>query len=146
MLVSRGQFLRYQNTFYNKLKNTPYWIELKIYDVIRTNTDETAFSMESFVGDSERVVERTVKLQALFEREISDRMREKFGLPLEVNGVVYLSPIQLKRSLGTDRLSWNKTKIVFSGRTHVIDRIYYLEEMYDSYVGVQIFVKDDLKA
>lgn len=146
MLVSKGQFLRYQNTFYDKLKKTPYYIELEIYEVIKKNTNNDAFDLENFVGDSERVVKKTVKFNALFEREISDRMREKFGLPTEVNGVVYLSPIQLKQKLGTDRLSWQKTKVKFSGRTHVIDRIYYLEEMYNSYVGAQIFVKDDLKS
>ena len=47
----------------------------------------------------------------------------------------------------TTSLDWNKTKVHFEGRTQVIDKIVYLEEFkeYGSCVGIQIFVKDDLK-
>ena len=74
------------------------------------------------------------------------RTREKYGLPKEVNGIVYLSPLQLVPVLGTFKLDWNKTKVHFAGHTQVVEKIEYLEPLYDSCVGIQIFVKDDLKA
>ena len=80
-----------------------------------------------------------------YEKEIPNRTREKYGLPKEVNGIVYLSPKQLVPKLGDYHLNWNKTKIHFEGHVQVIDKIIYLEELYGSCIGLQIFVKDDLK-
>ena len=82
---------------------------------------------------------------ALYEKEISNRMRDKYGLSKEVNGIIYLSPKQLEPKLGSYQLDWNKTKVHFNGSTQVIDKIIYLEEMYGSCVGIQIFVKDDVR-
>lgn len=102
--------------------------------------------MEAFVGDSPRT-SQFYEFQALYEKEIPNRTREKYGLPLEVNGVVYLSPKQLIPKFGDYHLDWNRTKVHFEGRTQVIDKVIYLEEFtqYGSCIGVQIFVKDDLK-
>ena len=124
MLVSKAKFLQYQAMFYKKLLATPYKIQL------------------------ERVRESTFyEFRALYEKEIPERTREKYGLPKEVNGVVYLSPKQLVPKLGDYHLDWNRTKVHFEGRTQVIDRIIYLEDFkeYGSCIGLQIFVKDDLK-
>ncbi len=64
---------------------------------------------------------------------------------MEVNGEIFLSPKQLVPLFGTYKLNWNKTKVHFEERIQVIDRIIYLEPMYESCVGVQVFVKDVLK-
>ena len=143
MLVTRTRFLYYQNTFYKKLLATPYRIKLEIVTIQKVEPTEE-FSMDAFVGDSPRISE-FYEFQALYEKEIPNRTREKYGLPKEVNGVVYLSPKQLVPALGYYHLDWNKTKVHFEGRIQVIDKIIYLEELYGSCVGVQIFVKDDLK-
>lgn len=143
MLVSKGQFINYRSIFYNKIRKTPHYIELEVFS-LADNTESEEFSLESFVGDSPRTSVK-YKLQALYEKIISDRMRDKYGLAKEVNGVVYLSPLQLTPILGTFYLDWNKTKIHFNGRVQVINKIIYLEEMYDSCIGIQIFVTDDLK-
>ena len=132
MLVTKAAFLRYQNIFYKKLLATPYKVKLEVV------------SLEEFVGDSPRT-SQMFEFPALYEKEISNRMRDKYGLSKEVNGIVYLSPKQLEPKLGSYQLDWNKTKVHFNGRTQVIDKIIYLEEMYGSCVGIQIFVKDDLK-
>lgn len=143
MLVTKTKFLNYQNTFYRKLLATPYKIQLEIVTVQPVELTEE-FSMEAFVGDSPRTSE-FFEFRALYEKEIPNRTREKYGLPKEVNGVIYLSPKQLVPALGYYHLDWNKTKVHFEGRIQVIDKIIYLEELYGSCVGVQIFVKDDLK-
>lgn len=143
MLVDKARFLSYQNLFYRKLQQTPYKIQLEVVTVQRVEPTED-FSFDAFVGDSPR--ESTFySFQALYEKEIPNRTREKYGLPKEVNGVVYLSPLQLVPKLGDYHLNWNKTKVHFEGRVQVIDKIVYLEELYGSCVGLQIFIKDDLK-
>lgn len=143
MLVTRAKFLSYQNLFYKKLQATPYKIQLEIVTIQKVEPTEE-FSMDAFVGDSPRTSE-FFEFRALYEKEIPNRTREKYGLPKEVNGIVYLSPKQLVPALGYYHLDWNKTKVHFEGRIQVIDKIIYLEELYGSCVGVQIFVKDDLK-
>ena len=145
MLVSKTKFLQYQNMFYKKLLKTPYKIQLEII-IVQKIEPTGEFSIEAFVGDSPRKSE-FYEFRALYEKEISNRIREKYGLPQEVNGVVYLSPRQLVPKFGDYHLDWNKTKVHFEGRTQVIDKIVYLEEFkeYGSCVGIQIFVKDDLK-
>ena len=143
MLISRTRFFQYQSMFYKKLLNTPYSIRLEVVSIQKIEPTEE-FSMDAFVGDSPRT-STFYEFQALYEKEIPNRTREKYGLPKEVNGIVYLSPKQLVPKLGDYHLNWNKTKIHFEGHVQVIDKIIYLEELYGSCIGLQIFVKDDLK-
>lgn len=145
MLVNKNKFLQYQDMFYRKLNKTPYKIQLEIVSVQKHDPSE-GFSMDAFVGDSPRT-SKFYEFRALYEKEVSSRVREKYGLPKTVNGTVYLSPKQLIPKLGDYHLDWNKVKVHFEGRTQVIDRVVYLEEFkeYGSCIGIQIFVKDDLK-
>lgn len=143
MLISKSNFNRYRKIFYNKVVNTPYEIELEISTVDKSSSTDGDF-LSSFVGDSKRTSE-TYTFKALYEKEISDRTREKYGLPKEVNGIVYLSPLQLIKKFGTFKLDWNRTKVHFEGSTQVINKIVYLEQLYGSCVGIQIFVQDALK-
>lgn len=145
MLVTKNKFLQYQNLFYKKIQNTPYKIDLEVITVKPVEPTEE-FSIDAFVGDSPRTSE-IYSFRALYEKEIPNRVREKYGLPREVNGVVYLSPKQLLPKFGDYHIDWNRTKVHFEGRTQVIDKVVYLEEFkeYGSCVGIQIFVKDDLK-
>ena len=145
MLVPKNKFLNYQNLFYQKIQQTPYKIKLEVVSV-KEQTDPEEFSMDAFVGDSPRE-SKFYEFRALYEKEISEREREKYGLPMEVNGVVYPSPKQLVPKFKDYHLDWNRTKVHFEGRVQVIDKVVYLEEFkeYGSCVGIQIFVKDDLK-
>lgn len=145
MLVTKGKFLQYQELFYKKLLQTPYKIRLEVVTVYHADESEE-FSMEAFVGDSPRT-SQFYEFRALYEKEISNRTREKYGLPMEVNGVVYLSPKQLIPKFGDYHLDWNRTKIHFEGSVQVIDKVVYLEEFkeYGGCVGIQIFIKDALK-
>lgn len=142
MIVTHSRFLRYQEVLYQKILRVPYTIELEIVSV--QNDTSLGFSLTNFVGDNPRTP-ILYKLQCLYNKEISNREREKYGLPMEVNGEIFLSPKQLVPLFGTYKLNWNKTKVHFEERIQVIDRIIYLEPMYESCVGVQVFVKDVLK-
>lgn len=145
MLVTKAKFLSYQNSFYKHVIATPYKIQLEI-TTVKNPTPSDELSMDAFVGDSPRE-SKLYEFRALYEKEISDREREKYGLPKEVNGVVYLSPKQLVPKFGDYHLDWNRTKVHFEGRVQVINKVVYLEEFreYGSCVGVQIFVKDSLR-
>lgn len=144
MLVTKQKFLQYQNAFYKKLQATPHKIDLEIVTV-QTEEQTEEFSMEAFVGDSKRE-SKFYSLRALYEKEVPGRTREKYGLADTVNGVVYLSPKQLRPILGDYHVNENTTKIHFCGSTQVIDKIIYLEEFkeYNDCIVVQIFLKDDL--
>lgn len=140
-LIGKTTHNHYRKLFFDKVKSTPYSIELEVSSVTNSGSDDF---LSGFVGDSTRTsVSHTFK--ALYEKEISDRTREKYGLPKEVNGVVYLSPLQLVPVYGTFKLNWNKVKVHFEDRVQVINKIVYLEQLFDSCVGVQIFVQDELK-
>lgn len=139
MIITGARFKHYQMIFHKKIMKTPFNVEIEIYSVAKKSTGE--FTLDSFVGDSTRSSVK-YKLNALYEREISSRTREKYGLPKEVNGIVYFSPIQLKQLLGTYKLDWNKTVVHFAERTQVIQKIDYLEPLFNDCVGVQVFVKD----
>lgn len=145
MLVTKQKFQQYQNAFYKKLQATPHKIDLEIVTV-QTEEPTKEFSMEAFVGDSKRE-SKFYSLRALYEKEVPGRTREKYGLADTVNGVVYLSPKQLKPILGDYHVNQNTTKIHFCGSTQVIDKVIYLEEFkeYNDCIAVQIFLKDDLK-
>lgn len=143
MILTHLHFLRYQEVFYQKLLRIPHRISLEIITVAPSIVPDE-FSIESFVGDSSRT-SKMYEFTALYERDIPSRTREKYGLPREVNGTIYLSPRQLVPVLGTYKLDWNTTKVHFSDRVQVIDRIIELEPLFNSCIGIQIFVKDDLK-
>jgi len=142
MILTLAQFKRYQSIFYRKILGTPFEVSLEVVRINSAPTEE--FSIDSFVGDSPRA-SKTYPFRALYEREIPTRTRDKFGLSKEVNGVIYISPLQLAPVLGDFKLDWNKTKVHFADRVQVIEKIDYLEPLYDSCIGLQIFIKDDLK-
>ena len=146
MLVTKNKFLSYQNTFFQKIQNTPYKIQLEVVTIEKTSVEDDEFSLEDFVGDNPRT-SKFYELRALYEKQISDRTREKYGLPDTVDGIVYLSPKQLVPLFGDYHLDLNRTKIHFEGSTQVISKIIYLEEFkeYGTCIGLQIFVKDDIK-
>lgn len=143
MLITKPQFQRYQRIFHEKVTQVPYKIGL---EVITVSPSPEGFSLEAFVGDSGRT-SKTYEFRALYEKEISQRTRDKYGLPREVNGTVYLSPKQLTSVFGDYHIDWNTTKVHFEGRVQIIDRVVYLEDFpeYKGCVGVQIFVKDETK-
>lgn len=146
MLITKDKFNQYQGIFYSKVTNTPYFVELIRVSIVDGHYDEDGgFNLEAFVGSSNRVY-KSYRLQCLYEKQIADRTRDKYGIPKEVNGVVYLSPRQLVPLFGDYHIDVNKTKFKFEGHTQVINKVVYLEELYGSCVGLQIFLQDELNA
>lgn len=145
MLITKPKFLSDQSAFLRHIKATPYKVKLETVSPLPTPiSGNEGFDIAAFVGDSNRESVLN-EFQVLYEKEISQRTREKYGLPKEVNGIIYLSPRQLVPVYGDYHIDWNKTIVHFEGATQVIDRVIYLEELYGSCVGVQVFLKDSLK-
>ena len=140
MLISQATFLRYQQTFATKVKASPYSVILKTI-VVTT----TPGSLEEFTGDSARNIGSTNSIPCLYEKTINPRQREKYGLPDTVDGVLFISPLQLIPLFGSFRLSKNKTIFIFQEREQVIENITYLELLHNSCISVQINLKDSLK-
>lgn len=139
MLLAKSSFEKFQAIFYRKVAASPYSITLSI---ITPTTVQG--SMEEFVGDSDRDVKQ-YEFPCLYEKTVDVMQREKYGLPDMIDGIVFLSPLQLVPVLGTYLINKERTKITFEGRTHVIDRVIYLESLFNSCVSVQLDIKDDLK-
>lgn len=140
MLINKTLFESYQKTFFNKCKNSPYTVTLVTY-----KAEIVEGTIEAFVGDSERVIDKTFELPCLYEKIVHPRQREKYGLPETVDGTIYLSPLQLVPLIGVHTLDKNLTKVIFHNRDQVINTINYLEEMFDTCVALQIALVDSLK-
>lgn len=138
-LVSKTKFLEYQKTFFNKVKDSPYSVNL-----IKTTVTVTPGTLEEFVGASTRSAV-TNSFPCLYEKIVNDRQREKYGLPSTVDGLIFLSPLQLIPVYGDFVIDKNKTKVQFEFREQVIDHVVYMESMYGTCIGIQLNLRDDLK-
>lgn len=147
MLVGKQKFLSLQKLFYRKITQTPHKVTLEFVEPLKHTFTPFAFNMEEFVGDCKREI-RTVEFRCLYTRDITPHMREKYGLSVEVNGTIYLSPLQLKQKIGSIYPDWHKINVYFSGSKQVIEKYEYLENLteYGSYIAVQLFLKDVVKA
>lgn len=143
MILTPSAFKGYQKNFHSKIMQTPHVITLEVFSV-PDKGDSNEFSLEEFVGDSVRNSVKYV-FNALYEKDISARTREKYGITNLVNGIVYLSPLQVISKLGTYRVDKNKSVIHFNGAVQVIDKIDYLEELHNSCIAIQIFLRDATK-
>ena len=119
--------------FYNKLTSccNPSSITLNFIKVTSTG------SFTDFTVDSKREVEQEVVLRCFYMRNISDKQREKFGITQSTTDVVYISPIELEKKLGSKvlpdyvRNSYAQVTVSFLGKHHEIDSIIDLEPMHD---------------
>lgn len=143
MILNSQTFKAYQNKFHSKIIQTPHVITLEVFSV-EDKIDTGEFDLDSFVGDSVRTSKK-YQFNALYEKDISTRTREKYGITNLVNGIVYLSPIQVSKEFGTYKVDKNKTVVHFNGATQVIDKIDYLDELFNSCIAIQIFLRDDTK-
>lgn len=143
MILTQPKFIQYRQTFYNKVTGTPYTCVLKVHTVSPvSDADEADF--DSFVGDSPRS-ENEYSFNCLYQKVVNPRQRERLGLPDTVDGIIYLSPLQLVPVFGTFRINKNTTSVKFEEREQVIENITILEPIYGSCIGVQINLKDSLK-
>lgn len=139
--VSRVKFLMYQREFYRQVEANPLFCNLVI------STVETAQSdYDKFIGNSP-LTTKTYTVRTLFDFEATGQKREKFGIAEDVDAVIFLSPLSLKKLGITEdiREIKNRVSIVFKGEPFLIDSVLYLEEMYGSYVAMQLNLKTDFK-
>lgn len=135
-LISKQKFTGYQRRFYGKVTKSPMVVELKIVTSIIPEDE-----YEAFTGDSDRIT-TSYKVPCLYKREIKDEDRSKYGWSQDVDGVLYFSPIDLVRIVGTFKIDTEKTTIIFADKEHKIEQREYLEPYYDSCVGLRIAVSN----
>ena len=140
-VLSQAAFRSYQNKFHEKIMGTPHTVKVEIFSVVPKDDTSGEFDIETFVGDSKRTSKEYL-FNALYEEDISTRTREKYGVTNLINGIVYLSPLQVLPVLGTYRIDKNKTIVHFNGAIQVIDKIDYMDELFGSCIAIQIFLKD----
>ncbi len=139
MILSLGQFRHFQSEFLRKVIASPYQVVFKEYSVLSGTV------METFFGDSDRVIKRELALPCLYEKFVNNREREKVGLPTTVDGVIYFSPLQLVPLFDTFKLNINSFVFEFQGRTQVVENVTYMEEIFNSCIAVRFGIRDNLK-
>lgn len=134
-LISNSAFLAYQRKFFDKVKSSPYKVTMIVTEKIPGDD-----ALADFVGSSERT-SVSYELPCLYEKVVSNTQREAYGLPLDTQGVIYLSPLQLIPILGTFRISRQKVSFIFEGIRHGILMVDYMEQIYNSCIAVKMAIK-----
>ncbi len=76
-----------------------------------------------------------------YKRQIPAGERTKYGISADTKGILYISPIELKRLMGTEVLDKNKTNIILFDVEYGIEQLIYLEPLYDTYVSAMLELK-----
>lgn len=95
------------------------------YTTLSGATDPLNF--DAIVGESERQeVVRT--MPCLFTRQLSERMRQKYGLSDDYTAVVVLSVQILQQHFGQYRFSEKDLKISIHNKLYLVNRVVYQGE------------------
>jgi len=134
----RARYEKMQKLFFSKVteSSNPSKVRLTFKEV----THDTAFS--SFTGDGTRTTkldaneaEKSYLLSCFYMRNVTDKQREKYGIDQDINTVIYISPLEMKRVMGTDtfpvevRNSYSQIELSFFGKVEEIDSIIELEPL-----------------
>lgn len=107
--------------------------------------------LSDFLGDSQRVPEKTFKLKCLYQRYLNDKQREKAGVVEGVTLSLFVSPLDLERTTGSFnfpaqvRSSYSGIAVQIFGQHHEVESIRDLEPIQllgrDTCVALQINLK-----
>lgn len=140
LLVTRRRFLALREEFHDQVSVQQQSVLLEWNRVSQASN-----SLDKFRGDSPEFVNRK-RIKCLFDLTINAKKREKYGISEDISCVVWLSPIGIKTAFGTQKLPNDyQFTVVFQNERYVIESARYLEEMYGSYIGVQLNLKTDRK-
>jgi hypothetical protein len=135
-MLTKGRFLSLQGKFYRKVTASPMKIDLVVVTAITPADD-----YDAFVGDSDRT-SKTYSFPCLYKRQLSDYDRTKYGLTAEINGLIWLSPIDIKKQLPDFHIDKALVTSIFAGKKQVLDQVDYLEPYYDTCIAVFLKLKD----
>lgn len=104
--------------------------------VLRSLVD-TGLDISDFMGDNDRLPVE-YEIQCLFSKDTAPSLREKFGLESPKDAVVYLSPITVKKVMGTWKLNKKMLSVRLLDTTYLVKRLSYKGEMYDSCIALEL--------
>lgn len=106
-----------------------------------------ATEYDSFVGNSVRSVEKEVSMRCLYNRQLSEWAREKFGLTEDVSGTLYLSPILLFQEFGDWRIEGRKLLVTLIEETYRVQRVQYIGHIpkFNTCLAVEIRLTDSIR-
>lgn len=141
MTLSHTTFVQVQAQFHRIVQSSPLCANL----VIVESTPE-AGSYDTLMGNSTRSITKEVPLKVLFNRNVDDNTRTKFGLSEDVSGVLYVSPIDLIIATGSWKLDGRKLKVQFLEETYLVKRVHYISNVpkFSSCLAVEIRLYDDI--
>jgi len=132
-MITPSKFAQLQKLFFSKVTTccNPSTVTLNFIK-LTTNGDYA-----DFTGDSERDIDQEITLRCFYDRNLSDKRREKYGVSTEVTDIVFISPLELKAKYGNIRFpeyilsSFSQISVGFLGKHYEIDNIIELEPMHN---------------
>lgn len=134
MSISVSKYKELQKLFFKKVTEcgNPSTVTLSYIEVTSSGD---AFS--DFVGEGKREAGKSYTFACFYTRNISDKQREKMGIAPNVTDVLYISPLELEKKTGSNKLpdflknSSSQTIVEFLGATYEIVNIIDLEPMHN---------------
>lgn len=139
-ILSHSRFLRYQGIFYRNVVNADMVIELGVTTAVQPTGD----FLTDFTGSSNRDI-TWFKFPALYSTSINTAIREITGISETEQGQIFLSPLQLIPVLGYYKLDKLKVRIKKSEHLFLVEKITYLEPLYNSCIALQLDLRDAIK-
>ena len=105
--------------------------------------------LHDFIGENETVWENPIDLQCLYNGDISEVDRSKFGIKEDVDTIFYISPDELKGRLGEENFKERilKTKsglrVLFDGKYYIPKKIEEMEpDKFKQVIGIEMHMKE----
>lgn len=136
--LSAQRFNNFRDRFYKEVTKSPVTALLRFYTVnsIGAFTDIT--------GDSDREYEQ-ISVKCLYDREMTEFKRSKYGLEQDVSGLLFVSPIHFSQAT-PDYKKWienfNKIRVVLYAGEYQVSLIRLKEPLYGSFICAELHLKD----
>lgn len=130
-MISQGQYESFRQLFFDRITESSNGAEitLKFIDVAYADT------VQQFLGEGAQTVDNQYVLKCLYRWMRSDKQREREGVSLDTDIIVYISPLELFNKSGSASIPANfmkafqKMKIAFLGKEFEIVRVTEVEPM-----------------
>lgn len=136
-MISRSKYEEIQRCYYNHINRTTF----KTFCTINYISLNHSNNLESFFADGDRAiaekdgVSQTFNIQCLYNRNITEKQREKEGIDQEVDTVLYISPLELELKTGSIdfpdyvRKSYSQITIQAFELVYKVTNIYEMEPL-----------------
>lgn len=130
-MITQAQYESFRKLFFDRVTESTNGAQITLEFIGVTYTD----GIDQFLGEGTRTVTDSYTLQCLYRWTRNDKMREKAGVSLDTDIIVYISPIDLFNKAGfssipADKMkAFQKMKVQFIGKTFEILRVVEVEPM-----------------